>query len=153
MIRDFHLKRFAVIAIALAFGLGSWPGKLGAAEDYQVWITNEKSGDITVISGSDHKAVATFPVGKRPRGIRSSPDGSLVYVALSGTPISAPPQLDAKGNPILNKGKDDDDDDDKKADKSADGIGVVDVKQRKVLRKIKVGSDPEQLSLSNDGTR
>src|SRR5438105_2072601 len=114
---------------------------------YQVFVTNEKSGDITVIDGSDHTVKATFPVGKRPRGIRVSPDGGTVYVALSGTPISAPPQLDAKGNPIFRKGKDDDDDDDKKADKSADGIGVIDARQHKLLRKIKVGSDPEQLSL------
>jgi hypothetical protein len=45
----------------------------------------------------------------------ASPDGKTIYVALSGTPISGPPQLDANGNPILHKGGDDDDDDDDKA--------------------------------------
>jgi len=68
------------------------------------------------------KVIATIPVGKRPRGVHVSPDGKTVYVALSGTPISAPPQLDAQGNPILKKGGDDDDDS-AKADKAADGIG------------------------------
>src|ERR1017187_6710331 len=120
--------------------------------DYQIFVSDEKSGDLTVINGSDQKVVTTFPVGKRPRGIRVSPDGKTVYVAVSGTPISPPPQLDANGNPIFQKGKDDDDDD-AKADKAADGIAVVDVAQKKFLRKILVGSDPEQLALSADGRR
>jgi YVTN family beta-propeller protein len=120
---------------------------------YHVYVTNEKGGDVTVIDGTTHEVVATIPVGKRPRGIRVSPDGKTLFVAVSGTPISAPPQLDAKGNPIFKKGKDDDDDDDKKADKSADGIAVVDIAQKKLVKKIQVGSDPEQLALSADGTR
>jgi DNA-binding beta-propeller fold protein YncE len=49
--------------------------------------------------------IATIPVGKRPRGIHVSPDGKTVYVAVSGTPIEAPPQLDAHGNPIFEKKK------------------------------------------------
>jgi hypothetical protein len=49
-----------------------------------------------------------------------------VYVALSGTPIAAPPQLDAHGNPIFKRGGDDDDSD-AESDKTADGIGVVDL--------------------------
>ena len=132
-----------------ASGLGAVPSSRAAGE-YEVVVSNEKTGDLTVINGADHKVVATFPVGKRPRGIRASPDGRTIYVALSGTPISGPPKLDAQGNPILHKAKDDDDDD-LPADKAADGIGVVDVRQRKLLRKIQVGSDPEQLDVSLDG--
>src|ERR1700749_3478840 len=115
---------------------------VSAAPTYQIFVTNERSGDVTVIDGSSLKAVATFPVGKRPRGIHASPDGKTVYVALSGSPIEGPPQLDAAGNPILKKNQkdDDDDDDDAKADKSADGIGVIDVAQRKVKTKLKAGS-------------
>src|SRR5712672_3028111 len=111
------------------------------ARAYHVYVTNEKAGDVSVIDGTTREVVATIPVGKRPRGIRVSPDGKTLFIAVSGTPISAPPQLDAKGNPIFKKGKDDDDDDDKKADKSADGIAVVDIAQKKLLRKIQVGSD------------
>ena len=74
-----------------------------AAEDYQVFVSNEKSGDLTVISGADYRVVTHIPVGKRPRGIRVSPDGQTVYVALSGTPVEPPPQLDAHGNPLLQK--------------------------------------------------
>jgi YVTN family beta-propeller protein len=50
---------------------------------YQVFVSNEKSGDLTVFNGSDLKVTSTIPVGKRPRGIHASPDGKTVYVALS----------------------------------------------------------------------
>jgi len=122
------------------------------SQNYQVFVSDERSGEVTVINGSDFKAVGTIPVGKRPRGIQTSPDGKTVYVALSGTPIAAPPQLDAHGNPIFRRGGDDDDDSGN-ADKSADGIGVIDVAQRKLTRIISAGSDPEEFSLSKDGTR
>jgi YVTN family beta-propeller protein len=122
------------------------------SRNYQVFVSNERSGDVTVINGSDFKVVGTIPVGKRPRGIQSSPDGKTVYVALSGTPIAAPPQLDAHGNPIFRRGGDDDDDN-ANADKAADGIGVVDVAQKKLTGKISAGSDPEEFSLSKDGSR
>jgi YVTN family beta-propeller protein len=124
-----------------------------AAQNYQVFISNEKSGDVTVINGSDNKVLATIAVGKRPRGIHAGADGKKVYVALSGTPIAAPPQIDAKGNPIFQKGKDDDDDDSVKSDKSADAIGVIDVAQKKLSGKISAGSDPEEFALSKDGTK
>src|ERR1700722_1723077 len=152
----FALKRiawfqgFQVLGFVL---IGSLPLSGQASQNYQVYVSNEKSGDVTVINGSDNQVLGTIPVGKRPRGIHASPDGKTVYVALSGTPIAAPPQLDAKGNPIFQKSKDDDDDDSVKADKSADAIGVVDVASKKLTRKISAGSDPEEFSLSKDGAK
>jgi YVTN family beta-propeller protein len=124
-----------------------------ASGSYQVFVSNERSGDVTIIDGGNYTVLGTIPVGKRPRGIHAGPDGKTVYVALSGTPIAAPPQLDAHGNPIFQKRKDDDDDDDVKSDKSADAIGVLDVAQRKLTGKILAGSDPEEFSLSKDGTQ
>jgi YVTN family beta-propeller protein len=128
----------------------SAPASLQAAT-YQVFVTNERSGDVTVINGSDFSVAATIAVGKRPRGIHVSPDGKLVYVALSGTPIEGPPQIDAQGNPVFEKKKGGDDDDN--ADKSADGIGVLDVAARKFTGKLHAGSDPEEFALSKDGRR
>ena len=119
------------------------------AADYQVYVTNERSGDVTVINGSDFSVAATIPVGKRPRGIHLSPDGKTVYVALSGTPIEAPPQIDANGNPVFEKKKGGDDD--ANADKAADGIGVLNVATRKLTGKLNAGSDPEEFALSKDG--
>jgi YVTN family beta-propeller protein len=123
-----------------------------AAGSYQVYVTNERSGDLTVINGEDFQVAATIPVGKRPRGIHVSPDAKTVYVALSGTPIEAPPQIDANGNPVFAKKKSQDDDDDEaNADKAADGIGLVDVATRKLRTKLNAGSDPEEFDLSKDG--
>ncbi|MSR64216.1 MAG: hypothetical protein EXS18_00355 [Verrucomicrobiae bacterium] len=130
----------------------STSGTSQTAGPYHVYVTNEKSGDVTVINGADHKVVATIPLGKRPRGIQVSPDGKTIYVAVSGRPISPPPKLDAHGKPISDK-HGDDEAEAKKSDKAADGIAVVDVALGKWMRKINVGSDPEQLALSADGTR
>jgi YVTN family beta-propeller protein len=134
------------VALCSALAAG-FPAALKAAT-YQVYVTNERSGDVTVINGGDLKVVATIPVGKRPRGIHVSPDGKVVYVALSGSPIEGPPQIDANGNPIFDKKKDDDDEN---ADKSADGIGVLDVGAQKLRSKLNAGSDPEEFALSKDG--
>jgi YVTN family beta-propeller protein len=140
-------------------GIGALTGLVGASiaqrsapAAYQIVVSNERSNDITVISGSDFSVTATIPVGKRPRGIHASPDGKLVYVAMSGTPIAAPPQLDAHGNPLFKRGGDDDDSD-SDADKSADGIGIVDLAAKKLKGKIFAGSDPEEFALSKDGTQ
>ena len=135
----------------LAAALLAAPGIAAAAPAYQVYVSNEKSGDLTVINGSDFSIAATIPVGKRPRGIHVSPDRNSVYVALSGTPIEAPPTIDAHGNPVFAKKSGADDDDDANADKSADGIGVVDVATGSVKAKLQAGSDPEEFDLSKDG--
>lgn len=132
-------------------------GAAAARPAYQVFVSNEKSEDVTVIDGGNFTVVATIPVGKRPRGIQGSPDGKTVYVALSGTPAKPPAQMDAAGNPVFsnhNGGtKDGDDGDHVSADKAADGIGVIDVARRKLTGKLNAGSDPEEFALSKDGSR
>ena len=146
--------QITLLTLATAVSGATPPGAAAATSSaYLIFVSNEKSGDVTVINGSTFKVQATIPVGKRPRGIHASPDGKTVYVALSGTPIEGPPQLDAQGNPILKKRKDDDDDDSAPADKSADGIGVVDIASGRLTGKILAGSDPEEFALSKDGTR
>jgi YVTN family beta-propeller protein len=104
----------------------------------RIYVTNEISGDMTVIHVPTKQVVATIPLGKRPRGIRLSPDGSTLYVALSGSPL-APPGVDEKTLPP--------------PDRSADGIGVFDIASQTLLRVIPSGTDPEQLAVSSDGTR
>ena len=57
---------------------------------YLVFVSNERSGDVTIIDGNTDEVVATFSVGKRPRGIHATSDGRRVFVALSGSPRMAP---------------------------------------------------------------
>src|SRR6185503_310545 len=104
---------------------------------YHVYVTNERSGDLTIIDSVTNDVVSTVPLGKRPRGIHVSPDKSTIYVALSGSPIAGPGVDESKLPP---------------PDKSADGIGVFDIKQGKLLKVIHAGSDPEEFDLSTDGT-
>ncbi len=103
---------------------------------YSIYVTNENGGDVSVIDSDSLAVTTTIPVGKRPRGIHLGPDGRTFFVALSGSP-PAPPGVDESTLPP--------------PDKSADGIGVVDVTQAKVVRVIKSGSDPEEFDLSRDG--
>src|SRR6187399_2963486 len=98
----------------------------------RLFVTNEVSGDISVIDVAARKVLTTIPVGKRPRGIKVSPDGTTLYVALSGSPI-APPGVDESKLPPPNR--------------EADGIGVVDIRQSRLIRVIRGGSDPEQLAV------
>jgi YVTN family beta-propeller protein len=155
MYESYQFVRFSCTRVVVAVLIAAAPPLLHGqtASSYQVFVSNERSGDVTVINGNDFKVAATISVGKRPRGIQASPDGKTVYVAMSGTPIAAPPQLDAHGNPIFKRKADDDDDNSANSDKSADGIGVVDVAQKKLTGKIAAGSDPEEFSLSKDGSR
>ncbi len=52
---------------------------------WRISVTNESSGDRSVIEGATHAVIATVPLGKRPRGIHPSVDGKQLFVALSGS--------------------------------------------------------------------
>src|SRR4051794_11523546 len=83
--------------------LGSCGSSLRAAEgkgtlpSYWLAVSDEKSGDVTLVDGTTQEGVATIPVGHRPRGIHASPDGRFVYVAISGTEAEGPPEGRGKG--------------------------------------------------------
>ena len=96
---------------------------------YHVYVTNEIGGDLTVIDGGTNQVVSTIPLGKRPRGIKLSPDGTKLFVALSGSPM-APPGTDESKLPP--------------PDRTADGIGVVDIATRKVTTVLTSGTDPSK---------
>jgi YVTN family beta-propeller protein len=85
----------------------------------RVYVTNESSGDLSVIDADTQMVVATAPLGKRPRGIRVSGDQKRLYVALSGSP-NAGPGMDVKSLPP--------------PDRSADGIGEIDADTYKIIR-------------------
>ena len=51
----------------------------------RVFVTNEKSDEVTVIDASTRAVIKTIAVGKCPRGVATSPDGRRVYVANSNS--------------------------------------------------------------------
>src|SRR5580658_9758781 len=133
----------AMIAIPDA-ATGTIPG---AATGPRLYVSNEASGDVTVIDVDTRAVTETIPIGKRPRGIQRAPNGSAVYVALSGS-VPNGPERGEKG------GKGEKADADAGApDKSADGIGIIETKTGKLAGRLPSGSDPEQLAVSIDGTR
>src|SRR5262245_8448341 len=49
---------------------------------YYVYVTNEGSGDLSVIDPITRSVAATIPLGKRPRGVKASADGTQLFAAL-----------------------------------------------------------------------
>jgi YVTN family beta-propeller protein len=101
-----------------------------------IYVSNEESNDITVIDGSTDTAVANLFVGKRPRGLKLSPDGKNLFVALSGSPMSPPGSDESKLPP---------------PDRAADGIAIVDLASGRVVRTLSTGDDPESFDITQDG--
>src|SRR5437773_10839065 len=68
------------------------PDGAAASAPAHAWscVSNERSGDMTLLDAETRSTVATIPLGQRPRGIHASPDGRFLYVALSGSPIGGP---------------------------------------------------------------
>lgn len=125
------LAKRSTLLLFVLIAAPSW-----AQSEWHFYVTNETSGDLTIIDGVTHKATATIPLGKRPRGIQSSPDGRTLYIAMSGSP-AAPPGTDESKLPP--------------PDRAADGIGVFDIASQQVVRVLRGVSDPEQLAVSADG--
>jgi YVTN family beta-propeller protein len=105
------------------------------ASPVHVIVSDETGGRIAIIDATTGAVIDTVAVGKRPRGLRVLRDGTHVLVALSGSPIAGPGVDESKLPP---------------ADRAADGIGVVDLATRQVVRMIQSGQDPETFALSPD---
>jgi YVTN family beta-propeller protein len=104
----------------------------------RLYVTNEMSGDLSIIDVDGRRTIGRIALGKRPRGIVASPDGRLLYIALSGSPVGGPGVDESTLPP---------------ADKAADGIAVFDIAAGRVLRVIRGVSDPETVAVSRDGRR
>jgi YVTN family beta-propeller protein len=101
-----------------------------------VYVSNEDSNNITIIDSDTDEVAGSIFVGKRPRGIRLSPDGKTLFVALSGSPKEPPGARDGGRPP---------------ADRAADGIALVNVATQKLVRTIPSGQDPECFDFTPDG--
>jgi YVTN family beta-propeller protein len=106
----------------------------------RAYVSNEDGETVTVLDTRDGAIVATVPVGKRPRGLKLSHDGSVLYVAVSGLPKCPPSVPDEECAKL-------------KRDLQADGIAMIDTATLKVRGLLKSGSDPEQFGISRNGKR
>jgi YVTN family beta-propeller protein len=111
-----------------------------AARAERAYVSNEDDGTVTVIDADRAAAIATIAVGKRPRGLALSPDGALLYVAVSGLPKCPPPIPDEQCARLPR-------------DPAADGVAVVDTRSLELTRLIGGVSDPERVAVSRDGRR
>ena len=100
-----------------------------------VYVSGEDGNAIAVIDTRADTVVASVQPGRRPRGVRVSPDGSTLIVAVSGSPKGGPGVDESKLPP---------------ADRSRDGIALVDLVRRTVKR-LPGGIDPESSDVSADG--
>ncbi len=101
----------------------------------RIYVSDEVSGDLSIVDAKTF-AVINVHLGKRARGIHPSPDGKLLYIALSGSPIGGP-NVDESTLPP--------------PDKSADAIAEFDIAANKTVRMLQAGSDPENFVVSPDG--
>ena len=126
----------------------------------RVFVTNETGNSVSVINLNTNQVEATIKVGKRPRGIGKAPDGSVIYVAVSGEDSIA--VIDPTTLKVLRKfgsGPDPEtfavhpngnlyisNEENAKA-------SVFNPKSGKLIAEIKVGIEPEGVAIAPDGTR
>lgn len=101
-----------------------------------VYVSCEQGDEVVVVDPARATVVARIAVGKRPRGIKLSQDGSQLYVAQSGSPRGGPNVDESKLPP---------------ADRAADGVGVIDLESARWQGTLPAGQDPETFDLSADG--
>ena len=115
----FRGRRLARVAALLLLQLFSGCGAEEAGP--RAYVSNERDATVTAIDTRADRVVDRIEVGARPRGIRVSPDGARVYVALSYSSQQAPG--------TINK------------------IAAVDTASGEVAAKYDAGSDPEQFAV------
>ena len=122
------LRATRAIGIGASLWLASAPAGQSAPQSKSgsalAYVSNERSGTVSVIDTATDRVISTVRAGSRPRGIEWH-DGRL-FVALS--------------------------DDDPRATTGADAIVALDASGR-VAARYDAGSDPERLVISPDGSR
>ena len=122
-----RVAAWIVLVAALAVGSAA-----SAQESYRIYAANEYSADISVIDSDTDTVIATIPISGRPgvvrpRGMSVSPDGNVIYVAVS----DFLPQF-------LNP---------------EDKIVAIDVRTNTVLREYLAGGNPERVATNPAGTQ
>src|ERR1700733_15814925 len=126
------------MAATVLLGLLCFGGPAAGLDTAQerLYVSDESGGNVVVVDPAAATVIATIPVGKRPRGIAVSKDGTRLYVALSGSPNGGPNVDESKLPP---------------PDRRFDGIGVVDLQSHKLINTFPSNADPETFAISHDG--
>jgi len=131
---------------------------LHAAGVNRVFVTNEKSDNITVINSKTLKVETTIPIGDRPRGIHLSPDRSELYVAIGNENVIK--VVDPETLKILRQFHAGSDPEDFAvhpngeiyiSNEDAAKASVFNPKTGRKLTEIDVGLEPEGVAISPDG--
>jgi quinoprotein dehydrogenase-associated probable ABC transporter substrate-binding protein/PQQ-dependent catabolism-associated beta-propeller protein len=133
----------------------------------QVYVTNERSGTVTVIDAAEDRVVRTIAVEGRPRGIHVSSDGSTIYVAVSRSRKDGPEvregilALDAASGRVLARYPVGDDPEDFAIDARPSRLyvanedqgtaSIADLPSGHVAAILPVGTEPEGVGISPDG--
>ena len=132
------------LGLVIFFGVCGYVFEVAAADNNlgsgRAYVSNEDGQSVSVLDLAKVANIATIEVGKRPRGMKLSRDGSRLFVAVSGLPKCPPTVPDEECAK-------------RERDLKADGIAIVDTASRKVMKVLAAGSDPEQFAMSDDGKR
>jgi PQQ-dependent catabolism-associated beta-propeller protein len=125
--------------------------------EVRVFVTNEKSNEVTVIRAADNQVIGTVRVGMRPRGIAVSADGRRIFVANSNSNNisvidtatlkvidSFPAGIDPEGITVDSRGRL------YAANENESAATIIDVANHKILKRHEVGLEPETAVLSPD---
>lgn len=150
-------RRACVVGWLAALALLARPSEAGA--ELRIFVTNERSDDVTVIQADSGAVLKTIAVGKRPRGVVVSADGKRAYVANSNSDAlsvldtsslevvgSIPAGRDPEGLTFNREGTllyvvNEND----------SSVTVIDVASSRIVKKIEVGTEPETAVASPDG--
>ncbi len=125
---------------------------------HRLFVTNEGDNTISVIDSRSHELIKTIEIGGRPRGVGFSPDRSLVYVALGDD--DAIGVIDTQSMEILRRipsGSDPEAFDVHPngniylSNEDAGLASVLEPSTGKILAEVKVGIEPEGVTVSPDG--
>jgi PQQ-dependent catabolism-associated beta-propeller protein len=130
-----------------------------AHAELRIFVTNERSDDVTVIQAETGAVLKTIAVGKRPRGVTASADGKRVYVANSNSDTLS--VIDAAGLTVtasIPAGRDPEGLTFNRdgtllfvVNENDSAVTVIDVASSRIVKKIEVGTEPETAVASPDG--
>ena len=130
-----------------------------AQAELRIFVTNERSDDVTIIQADSGTVLKTLAVGKRPRGVTASADGKRVYIANSNSDSLS--VVDTAALTVVNSfpaGKDPEGLTFNRegtllyvVNENESAVTVIEPANGRIVKKIEVGTEPETAVASPDG--